>query len=75
MGRLNHSRSHQMHSGTSAGFRDATSIEEAALGIKLIQNRQRAEYGQQKAAERAALAKAKITLSPVLNEWLKKEIP
>ena len=58
--------------GGTAPFKQAQDLEEAARGINQINQRRRREKADDSAAERLKMERSKITLSPVLDEWLKK---
>ena len=59
------------NSGSSdGGFRDATDIEQASHAVNAINARMKREATMDK-----DYARRKITLSPSLDAWLKKEIP
>jgi hypothetical protein len=57
------------------GFIQAVTLEHAVQGIKQIKYRHRVERAVKREAERREEEKAKITLSPALDAWLKKEVP
>ena len=57
--------------GCSAHFKDATSLEEAVFADKKIRLRKQREDREQQERN----AKSRVTLSPSLNAWLKKEVP
>jgi len=56
---------------TSAGYRDAVTLEDAVLAAKRIKERKYRELQDKRGADE----KAKITLSPSLDAWLKKDVP
>ena len=59
------------NSGSSdAGYRDAVDIEQASHAVNAINARMKRE-----AKQTEDYARRKITLSPTLDAWLKKEIP
>jgi hypothetical protein len=57
--------------GASAHFKDATSLEEAVFADKKIRLRKQREDREQQERN----AKSRVTLSPSLDAWLKKEVP
>lgn len=50
----------------------ARDLEEASHGINYINQRRKRDRAKDSAAERVKIERGKITLSPVLDEWLKK---
>lgn len=61
------------HGGSAvATFRQAVDIEDAAHAINYINRKQRQEKHGNYLTEREKEEKRKITLSPTLDEWLKK---
>lgn len=58
-----------MHS--PAGFSDAVDIEDAAHAVNDINRRIKLD----KSADDYARTKARVTLSPSLDAWLKRDVP
>lgn len=69
-----HRRGHDS-GATDAGYRDATDIEQASHAVNAINARARQELANAARGDREQIERAKITLSPTLDAWLKKEIP
>ena len=59
----------------NADFRQAVDIEDAARAINQINRRIKLEKHINSADAILEREKAKVTLSPTLDAWLKKEIP
>lgn len=60
---------------TDGGYCDATDIEQASRAVNAINARARQELANAARGDREQIERAKITLSPTLDAWLKKEIP
>lgn len=60
---------------TSADFRQALDLEDAAYGVNQINARKRRMDAAERQIQREDYARRKITLSPTLDAWLRKELP